>query len=421
MTLPQPKQIKNLKIIEPEKIILDNGIELFYINTGSIQVAKLALIFTAGNWFESKSLTSDMLAQMLNEGTKTKSNKQINEIFESNGVSFEVEQTEDRIEVSISGLAERLSGSFDLLLELLTECSFPEKEFATVIDLNKQAIKNRDENVSSLGGLKFLENLYGSSHPYGFIETAENLSKLKPSDLLDFYNKSLTSKNVYLVLAGKFDKSLIKKVNENFGKNNWQKDFKESNPNYKISQSSEKHIVVEKKDAVQSAINIGYRSINKLHPDYPKIRILNHILGGPSLGSRLMLNIREEKGLTYGIYSEFKTMERDGFFRVRTELKKESVNLAIEEIYKEMNILKNDLVPEKELTMVRNYLLGMFLQSINGPFGLMDAFIAIKNYNLDYDYYHKLLKAFNTITADEIRDHANQYFIHEKFKEVIVG
>lgn len=421
MNLPQPNQIQNLKIIEPEKFTIDNGIELFYLNTGSIEVTKLSLIFSAGNWFEEKAMVSNLVSQMLNEGTDSMKNKEINELFESNGVSFQTEQSEDRIEVSISGLSERIENSFSLLFELLTESCFPKKEFSTLVELNSQSIKNRDENVSSFGSLKFMEVLFGTKHPYGFYETTDNLRKLNQSDLQEFFNKFLTSKNVYIVLAGKFDKNLINKVNDIFGKNNWSKNYIKQNPKHDFKSITQTKINIDKKDSVQSAINIGNISINKLHEDYPKIRILNHILGGPSLSSRLMLNIRVEKGLTYGIYSEFKSFENEGIFRVKTELKKESVNLAIDEIYKEMERLKSELVSEAELYKVKNYMLGMFLQMIDGPFKLMDAFIAIKNYNQDYDYYDKILKALNNITAEEIRELANKYFDKNKFKEVVVG
>jgi predicted Zn-dependent peptidase len=177
---------------------------------------------------------------------------------------------------------------------------------------------------------------------------------------------------------------------------------------------------IEKEGAVQSAIRIGRVLFNKTHPDYLGMQVLNAVLGG-YFGSRLMANIREDKGYTYGIGSGLVSMFGGGYFVISTEVGVEVTNAALKEIYYEIDKLQHELVGEDELELVRNYLIGVFLRSTDGPFAIGDRLKGIVGYGLGYEYYERYVETIRTITPEQLRDLANKYLKKEDLIELVVG
>ena len=172
-------------------------------------------------------------------------------------------------------------------------------------------------------------------------------------------------------------------------------------------------------DSVQTAIKVGCKLFNRNHPDFNGLYILNTILGG-YFGSRLMANIREDKGYTYNIFSSVDAMFHDGYFYVGTEVGNEFTEKTLAEIYREMNLLKENLIEEEELNMVKNYLLGNMLTMLDGPFNVSEV---VKTYvveNLPVTDFNKLTQTIKNITAEELRELAKKYFKPENMWEVIV-
>ena len=177
---------------------------------------------------------------------------------------------------------------------------------------------------------------------------------------------------------------------------------------------------VKKEKAAQATLRVGRKIINRAHPDYRKLQLVNLVLGG-YFGSRLMKNIREDKGLTYGIYSVLESYLDDGCFYVEADVNNDKTKIAIDEIYKEINILCTDLVPEKELHTAKNYLLGSLLRSIDGPFTIMDRNRILLDYGFNKNYYEEFIDIINTTTAEEIRDLCNKYLKPENLVEIVCG
>ena len=180
------------------------------------------------------------------------------------------------------------------------------------------------------------------------------------------------------------------------------------------------HKFVEKEGAVQNAIRIGKRLINRTNPDYPKLTVLNTILGG-YFGSRLMTNIREEKGYTYGIGSGLVSLSQGGYFFITTDVGAAVYEDAVKEIYHEIVKLQEELIPENELSLVRNYLLGSFQRSIDGPFALAERFKSILLSGLGYNYFENYLTVIKNITSEELKTLAQTYLLTSEMTEVIVG
>jgi predicted Zn-dependent peptidase len=165
---------------------------------------------------------------------------------------------------------------------------------------------------------------------------------------------------------------------------------------------------------------MGRKLFTRSHPDYFKMMVLNEILGG-YFGSRLMRNIREEKGLTYGISSNLFTLQKEGYLLIGTDVKREFTSLTIEEVYKEMNILRTEPVGEEELETVKNYMAGSFAGSLSTPFALADHFKAIYFDGLTYDFYEHYIENILNTSAQQLQDLANQYLTDNSMLVVIAG
>ncbi|HBC78429.1 MAG TPA: hypothetical protein DCZ51_07355 [Bacteroidales bacterium] len=177
---------------------------------------------------------------------------------------------------------------------------------------------------------------------------------------------------------------------------------------------------MKKKGAVQTAIRIGSSSINKRHPDYPGMKFLNVMLGG-YFGSRLMKNIREEKGLTYGIHSSVSSFNLSGFKLISTEVGRENTGRAIDEIYREINRLLTEPVSKNELEVVRKYMSGEMVRMFDGPFAIAESFKAVWEFGLDLNYFVGMMDKIRTITSDEIIRLANTYYKQDDLYEITVG
>ena len=205
-------------------------------------------------------------------------------------------------------------------------------------------------------------------------------------------------------------------MNEYFG--NIELGKKSDKYNFKLGDFSPKETFIEKKEAVQSAIRIGKPMFNINHPDYCKTKVLNTLLGG-YFGSRLMTNIREDKGYTYGIGSYFNASQDFGTFGISTEVGKDVTKEAIIEINKEIDIIKTELVSEEELSKVKNYMLGSLLEGTDGVFDMMDRFRAVHFNNLPNNYYLKYIKEIKETTPEELLTLANKHF--NNLTTVVVG
>jgi len=171
---------------------------------------------------------------------------------------------------------------------------------------------------------------------------------------------------------------------------------------------------------MQSAVRLGKILFNRTHKDYPKLQIVNTILGG-YFGSRLMKNIREDKGYTYGIGSALISQKETGYFTIVSEVNSEFSKATLNEIYKEIEILQTELVPKEELEVVKSYMLGRLLRSVDGPFALSETFLSIWLYNLDWDYYRNYINTIKNISSEDIKDLANLYLDKNTLLTVVSG
>ncbi|MBX9851786.1 MAG: insulinase family protein [Cytophagaceae bacterium] len=416
---PPFREIDSIDIVKAESHKLDNGIPFHIIKAGKEQVIRLEIIFEAGHWFEHHNGVSYFTTKLLSAGTSRLSSKEIEEKIAFYGSFIDLVTGYDRSTLTIYTLARHLENLLPLVRDIITDPVFPDEELKNLKNISSQNLKVNLEKTSFLASKNFRELLFGKDHPYGRIIDEEAISRVNRETLLSFHKKNFTSYNCDIILSGNGNQNFYELINNYLGKSEWGKYSKEE-VKFDIKPSAVKTHVINKRGSVQSSIRMGLLLFPIDHPDYFKVNLLIEIFGG-YFGSRLMKNIREEKGYTYGINASFHSLRNAGYLAIGTDVNKENTANTIHEILKEVKILKTVLTSEEELRTVKNYLIGNFINSLSTPFGLADKFKSIYYHNLDYSFYDKYISSLKTIFPADLRETANLYFKEEDFLEVVVG
>ncbi len=413
-----------INIPEAEKILLDNLIPVYIINTGETEVIKIEAIFKTKPEIIDNPLqhftflVSGATNNLLDAGTIRHTAIEIAETFEFYGAHVESDSSADWSSVSLYTLSKFFNEVLPLYHEILTEPVFPENELQTFKMRNKQRLQVNNNKVNYVARKLFNQRLFGQNSAYGYYQETNDYDKIERNALTAFHKKYYRGSMFAIIISGKIPESAITTLNNYFGKGfNLAEGITSKNISF---QSHAEKFHEEKKDAVQSGLRIGKLLFNKRHPDYKGMTILNTILGG-YFGSRLMSNIREDKGYTYGIGSGMVSLQDTGYFIITTETGTEVRDAALKEIYLEINKLINETVSKEELDLVKNYLVGAFQRSIDGPFALADRLKSIISYNLTYDYFYEYLHKVNSISSEEIQILAEKYLNPGSFIEVTVG
>lgn len=416
---PDIKDIKRFNIIEAHQEKLHNGIPVYVLDCSDQDIIKIDFMFPAGNWYQSEPLVAFAANNLLLEGTKHKSALEIANILDYYGVMTSCSVDKDNALFSVMALRKHLEKILPLIFEILTEPSFTETELEIFKAKHKQLFQVEQTKVRNLARVKLSQMLYGNNHPYGYSVEVEDFDKLTSQKLGDFFNHFYQLSLCKIIISGKIQRSDMELLDTTFGNIPLSQDTF-INPEFILSPSADKKQLVEKADAVQSALRIGKILFNKTHPDYTGIAVLNVILGG-YFGSRLMKNIREEKGYTYGISSILVSFIHSGYLTIVSEVGKDVTKEAIAEVYKEIEILRTEKVPEEELERVKNYMLGEMVRMFDGPFAQAESFSSILEYDLNYTYFYNFIEQIKAITADEILALTQKYLNPDDFTQVVAG
>ncbi len=415
---PPIREIKSYDLPIPKKYTLDNGIPIYEVTMGTQNILKLELMFFAGRWYEEKKLTSKIATSVLREGTAKLRGAEIAERIDFLGGSISFGSNLDTSHITIYTLTKHLKNILPILEEILSAPAFPMDEIQSFILRSKEGLKVDLEKNDSVAYRQLTEMIYGADHPYGYNSTAELYNEIDRNDIIQHYQNNFVSENCLMMLAGKPDAESISLINKYLGQ--VIRKGKSERKKFALTPYPEQKWHLSKKDNVQRAVRIGKRLFDRHHADYQSFFILNTILGG-YFGSRLMQNLREDKGYTYNIYSELDGMLLDGYFFVGGDFKSDITNQAIKEIYSEFGRLREELIPAEELDMVKNYLLGSLLTAVDGPFNAATVIKTTLANNLPSNYYSQLITTIRQITANDLQKLAQRYLQDDSFYEVIVG
>ena len=405
-------------LLAPQIQHLDNGIPVYSIHLGTQDIIKIEIVFNSGRPDEHRPLAARATVALLKEGTTTRTSAQIAEHIDFYGGTLSIPVQLDTSNVILCCLTKHFDRLLPLLAELVQSPSFPKHELDIFVENNIQRLQVELTKNEVLTYRKLTELIFGDTHPYGYNSVEETYTSLTRADLQQHFEEKLNPDRCSIFLSGKIDDSIIEKLNQHLGQRGTKS--VRSNPVFAKSEVAAQKIKIINDDTFQTAIKIGCQLFNRLHEDYNGMFVLNTVLGG-YFGSRLMANVREDKGFTYNIYSSFDTMLHDGYFYVSTEIGNDFVEATREEIYKEMSRLQTEPVGEAELQMLRNYLLGNLLTMVDGPFNMADTIKTLLTENASIEHFNQLGTTIKNIQADELQALAQKYFQSANMWEVVAG
>jgi predicted Zn-dependent peptidase len=411
----------DIKLPPCEKMTLSNGVEVYYVNLGEEDLLMINWVFSAGNWFEEKKAVASATNYLLKNGTSKKTAFQLNEHFEYYGSYLSRSCHSETGEITLHCLNKHLNEVLPVVAELITEAVYPEEELAIYSQNSQQRLKVGLQKNDFVAGRLIDSYLFGEKHPYGTYNNLEDYAALRREELVSFYNQYYKNGRCIIFAAGKIPGDLEQQLENYFGKLPIHSHRTTGNEIIHPLQPSEqkKYVITNDPNGVQAAIRIVRPFPNRQHPDFQKVLVLNNVFGG-FFGSRLSNNIREDKGYTYGIYSYIMNQVRESGWMISTEAGREVSEATINEVYKEMQLLREEAVDDEELQMIRNYMIGTVLGDMDGPFQVIGRWKNLLLNGLDEAYFYKGIEIAKTITAEELQQLANKYLQPEEFYELVV-
>lgn len=420
----EPPPIKDavefeLQLKPYQKFNLDNGVPVYAIDAGAEEVLQAELIFYAGNWFEQQKSVAAATNYLLKNGTSKKSAFEINEEFEYYGAYCSRSCFNETSVISLSSLSKHLPAILPVVRDMITDSVFTEQELDIYKQNSKQRIKVNLKKCDFVANRLIDAYMYGEQHPYGKYTNPEDLDALNSQLLKDFYKQYYLNGQCVIFVSGKLPADLEAQLNNAFGNLPIGAFTGNLSSIAQMPAAEKKYRIQNDAEGVQGAIRIARPFPNRHDSDFMKASVLNTLFGG-FFGSRLMSNIREDKGYTYGIHSYIQNHIHPTAWMISTEAGKDVCEAAIEEIYKEMKLLRDDLVDAEELLLVRNYLIGTILGDLDGPFQIMGRWKNLILNNLDENYFYRSVETIKNISAEELRELAKKYLNPADFYELVV-
>lgn len=420
-TIAPPSQtIEQVSIPQAEKVVLDNQVPVYMVKAGEQPVVRLELIFEAGSRYENHTGEAHFTSKMLSGGTSQHTATEISEYFDQYGAFLEIGHSVERLAITVHGLTKHLARLLPLLQEMIADSIIPEKELQVQKNITSQNLKISLEKSSYLAGQVFREQIYGIDHPYGKSLSLALIEGITREEVKDFYEQQIKGKTFRIFISGKFGDEEVQALNQHLG----QISLEAPKHSEIVGNISEiKHpesVLVERLDNLQSSIRLGKRMFGRTHPDFFKFIVTNTIFGG-YFGSRLMKNIREDKGFTYGISSGLVPQRYGGYLVMGTDVKKEFTQQTLDEIAKEISRLQNVPVEEDEMDTAKNYMIGSLVGSLNTPFEVADRQKVILLDELPADFYDNYIQKIRAVTPSDIIEMAKTHFKSEDLCEVVVG
>lgn len=408
----------NIILKSCSNIHLSNGVPLHYINDGAEEVAEIDFIFTAGNCYEKKNGIAATSNHLLKNGTSKKNAFEITECFEYYGAYLTRTCYNETAAIVLHCLSKHLKVLLPVIREIITDAIFPEKEIEIFKQNSIQRLAVNLHKCDFVANRLIDEYLYGSHHPYGKVSHKEDIEVIERQDLTDYFRQYYINGRCTIFSAGKLPSDFETLMDTNFGDLSINEDLP------KIMHSTEpasqrKYRVTNDESGVQGAVRIARPFPNRHHPDFKKAMVLNTLFGG-YFGSRLMANIREEKGFTYSISSYLQNHIEHSAWIISTEAGKDVCEGTIEEVYKEMKLLREIPIEAEELLLVKNYLMGLNLGYIDGPFHIIARWKSLFLNDLDENYFYETLNTIKDVSAKDLQSLANKYLVPEDFFELVV-
>jgi zinc protease len=409
---------EDFELFPPTEFVLKNGANLFYIPTPNLAAVKIEVL-GKGNRATlplDETLVPSFTLSMLQEGTVSKTAEEIANFFDFHASEVSPMLTYSNEGLSLLTTKTHLREVVPVFLSLFTDSVFPKEYLEKKRSQRKLSIRLEKEKTSSKASQLFRKALFGSNHPYG-LETEEQHVDLVSQDKLKSYYAEMLWQDLEIFVCGDFEENELKGLCALLGELPNRKRVPEP---FLPAAETNFHVIESRENAVQSSIRIGNWSISKTDPDFFALSVFNTILGG-YFGSRLIKNIREDKGHTYGISSSLAEIGDTNYWVIGADVQKAFYQEVIEEIYFEIEKLASEPIDEDELEVVRNYMIGQMLSRFSSSYDLMDRFRSVHHSGLDFSFYTQKLAYLKSFTSKDVTRMGEKYFKKKPFIEVVVG
>lgn len=420
-TPPEIRPLEEFEIARPERLRMKNGIPLNIIRAGAQEVIRMDVLIGGGQCHQQQPLQAMFTNRMLREGTSSYTSAQIAEKLDFYGAWLELSSSLNCGFLTLYSLNKYFPYVMEIISDMLMHPLFPERELDVVKEVNKQQFLVNSTRVEVISRKCFNRSLFGENHPFGRYAEEEDYGRITPEVLKEFYRTYYHSSNCSVYVSGKVTSDIVRCIEEQIGNSPWG--MIREMPQIQLPEpcrSVDTHFYIEREDALQSSLKMGDFVMDRLHPDFLKCRIMVTLFGG-YFGSRLMSNIREDKGYTYGIGAGVVNYPGRSVLAISTEADNCYVDDIIREVHTEMDRLRNDLASQEELDMVKSYMLGDLSRSYEGPFSLSDAWIYVETAGLDDEFFVRFMDAVRNVTCEDVRLMAQKYLCRETLIDVVAG
>ena len=420
--MPQPLAPRPLNLPESSETRLANGLAVVLIEDKRLPLINFRLAFRSGDANDPAELPglSDMMSHLLTEGTTTRTSRQIAEEVERLGATLSVGSSSDFTSVAASGLSVYAGEILELVADVTLRATFPESEVTLACENTHQMLIQQRAQPTFLASERMAKVMFGN-HPYSRISpTPEMLDALTRQDLASFRESTFIPNNAVLMVVGEFEAdSLLARIEQLFTE--W-KPAAVAKPVFAAlpTRNSRNTYVIDRPGSAQSNIVIANHGITRTSADYFPLLLMHTILGA-NASSRLFMNLREEKGYTYGAYSNLDARRLAGTFRATAEVRTAVTGASLHEFFYELNRIRDEAVSVEEITNAKSYLTGVFPIRIETQDGLIDQLVSIKMFDLPGDFLTTYRDQVNAVTTEEIQRVAQAYVQPDRSALVIVG
>ena len=419
---PAPLQPRPIAIPAPRETTLSNGLTLVVVEDSRLPLVSYRLAFRVGGAFDPPALPglTDLLAGLMPEGTKSKTSREIADEVARMGASLSAGANSDYTIVAASALSQFNDPILDLMADVALEPSFPEHEVELAKQNTKESLRQQRAQPSFLASEMVSRVMFGD-HPYSVVApTPESIDRSSREEFVKFHRTKLVPNNAVFIVVGdvRYDE-IVDRVKSLFS--TWERG-EELVANFPAPpvRTTRTASLVDRRGSAQSNIVIANSGITRTSPDYFPMMLMHTVLGATA-SSRLFMNLREEKGYTYGAYSNLDARRSAGTFRATAEVRTQVTGDSLKEFFFELDRIRSEPVSEKEIADAKSYLTGVFPIRLETQEGLTDQLVQIKMLNLPIDYLQNYRDRVQGVTVEEIQRVAAKYVKPDEAALIVVG
>lgn len=417
-TPPEIHDFSPVSLSMPPAEVLANGLELSVVNYGEVEVCQIDVYIGGGVLDQHKPFASLFASQMITKGSDIYSAEEVAECMDFYGAAFAASVSDSCVHLSLKTANRNLEEVLKVMFSCITSPLFPQDELEIMKEKFLADAMVSREQVAYLASLRMAELLYGKDNMLAMDLTQEKADAISPDDLRQFHKRFFAPGNCKVILSGSIGEKELSLVRRTFA--SWQPAEFAKPSGWNVTPEPSMLEYVQKDGALQTAIEVTIDTVPRMHPDYIKLRILATVLGG-YFGSRLMKNIREDKGYTYGIHAYHVGRMKEGHLAISTQCGTQYTQAVLDEIKKEMRILREELITDDELDVVRRHMLSDLVKTFDNAFSVASYIGLVKSGLIYPEYYNQQFEQITNVTPEELQRLAQRYLVEEKMRIVLAG